>query len=174
MEHNGGVTPTLLAIRTTEESARILKATLCLLKCFFFLDICYLLAALSMVVMALSTQIGDKDQLLCGGFFSIFAVISAMCNRWGICVLTTSDSFVLVWPDMGWEFGGESWSYRGSCFTPGYWGFLSFILSTLCLQQTSTSSFTKSSFSLESSQFSPAGDRWTDSLQSWPSLDLLR
>eukprot|EP00091_Calanus_sinicus_P012099 TRINITY_DN27425_c0_g1_i1.p1 TRINITY_DN27425_c0_g1~~TRINITY_DN27425_c0_g1_i1.p1 ORF type:complete len:150 (-),score=39.73 TRINITY_DN27425_c0_g1_i1:30-431(-) len=80
MEQSGGVTPSLLAIRTTEESARILKATLCLLKCFFFLDICYLLAALSMVVMALSNQIGDKDQLLCGGFFSIFAAVSAMCN----------------------------------------------------------------------------------------------
>ena len=81
MEHSASSTPTLLAMRTTEESARILRATFCLLNCFFFLDICYLLAALSMVVMALSSQIGDKDQLLCGGFFSIFAVISAMCNR---------------------------------------------------------------------------------------------
>jgi len=80
MEYNGGIPPTLLAIRASEESAHILKATLCLLKCFFLLDVCYLLAGISMIVMAHSNHTSNNDLVLCGGLFGLFAAMSAMCN----------------------------------------------------------------------------------------------
>eukprot|EP00092_Neocalanus_flemingeri_P006631 GFUD01007154.1.p1 GENE.GFUD01007154.1~~GFUD01007154.1.p1 ORF type:complete len:221 (+),score=32.58 GFUD01007154.1:73-735(+) len=80
MDYEGGLNPSLLAIRTSEESAKILKATICLLKCFLFIDFCYLVTGIIMIVMALSSHVSDKDQILYGGFFGLFAAMSAMCN----------------------------------------------------------------------------------------------
>jgi len=72
---------TLLSLRTNQETTKILQTTCSLLRCFLFFDICYLIAGLTLVTLALTNQIADKDRMiLVGGFFSLFASISAMCN----------------------------------------------------------------------------------------------
>ena len=81
MEYDGTTTPSLLTLRTSEESAKVLKATYCILKCFLFLDICFLFSGIVMIVFALNNHISDKDLIFCGGFFGLFAAMSAMCNR---------------------------------------------------------------------------------------------
>jgi len=72
---------TLLSLRTNQETAKILQTTCSLLRCFLFFDICYLIAGLTLITLALTNQIDDKSRMIMvGGFFSLFASMSAMCN----------------------------------------------------------------------------------------------
>jgi len=79
MEH-GSIPPSLLPIHSSVEGTKILKTTNSILKFFRFLDVCYLIAGIILISLALSNHVSDKDQLLCGGFFGLFAAMSAMCN----------------------------------------------------------------------------------------------
>lgn len=81
METVRDIGSTLWSLRTNRESAKILRTTYSLLRCFLFFDICYLIAGLTLITLALTNQIDEKDRMiLVGGFFSLFASISAMCN----------------------------------------------------------------------------------------------
>jgi len=89
----------LWSLRTNQESAKILQTTYSLLRCFLFFDICYLIAGLTLITLALTNQIDDKDRMiLVGGFFSLFASISAMCNSLASHgVRTWRRCFLLPW-----------------------------------------------------------------------------
>jgi len=81
MESIRNLSSALWTIRTTQESAKILRTTYSLLRCFLFFDICYLIAGITLITMALTNQIDERDRMvLCGGFFGLFASLSAMCN----------------------------------------------------------------------------------------------
>jgi len=64
-----------------------------------FFDICYLIAGLTLIVLALTDQMADKNRMIMvGGFFALFASISAMCNsfaRHG--VRTWRRAFLMPW-----------------------------------------------------------------------------
>ena len=84
MESIRNLSSALWTIRTTQESAKILRTTYSLLRCFLFFDICYLIAGITLITMALTNQIAERERMvLCGGFFGLFASLSAMCNRYG-------------------------------------------------------------------------------------------
>jgi len=81
MESIRNLSSALWTIRTTQESAKILRTTYSLLRCFLFFDICYLIAGITLITMALTNQIADRERMvLCGGAFGLFASLSAMCN----------------------------------------------------------------------------------------------
>lgn len=81
MESIRNLSSALWTIRTTQESAKILRTTYSLLRCFLFFDICYLIAGITLITMALTNQIAERERMvLCGGFFGLFASLSAMCN----------------------------------------------------------------------------------------------
>ena len=72
---------TLITLPPSEESAQILRSTLWLLKCLFVLDIAYLLSGVSIIVMAHSHTLPDKDLVFLGVLLRLFAAMSALCNR---------------------------------------------------------------------------------------------
>jgi len=81
MESLRNLTSALWTIRSSQESAKILRTTYSLLRCFLFFDICYLIAGITLITMAITNQIADRERIvLCGGFFGLFASLSAMCN----------------------------------------------------------------------------------------------
>merc|ERR1712013_93744 len=76
MESIRNLSSALWTIRTSQESAKILRTTYSLLRCFLFFDICYLIAGITLI-----NQIAERERMvLCGGFFGLFASLSAMCN----------------------------------------------------------------------------------------------
>jgi len=89
----------LWSLRATQESAKILRTTYSLLRCFLFFDICYLIAGLTLITLALTNQLNDKDRMIMvGGFFSLFASMSAMCNSLASHgVRTWRRSFLMPW-----------------------------------------------------------------------------
>merc|ERR1719228_2019286 len=72
----------LWSLRNHQESARLLRTSLSLLRCFLFFDICYLIGGITLIVMALSHQMEDQDNkiVFTGGLLTLFASLSAMCN----------------------------------------------------------------------------------------------
>merc|ERR1711872_595929 len=72
----------LWSLRTSQEAARLLRTSLSLLRCFLFFDICYLIGGITLITMALSDQMQDKDNrmVFTGGVLTLFAPLSAMCN----------------------------------------------------------------------------------------------
>ena len=81
MEYSATHPPSLLAVSAAEESAQILRATLWLLRCLFVVDIVYLVGGISIIVLAHSHHLGDRDLVFCGVLLGLFAAMSAMCNR---------------------------------------------------------------------------------------------
>jgi len=75
------LTSTLWTIRTTQETARVLRTTQSLLRFFLFFDICYLISGIALVTMALTNQLENRSEMvLYGGLFGLFASVSAICN----------------------------------------------------------------------------------------------
>jgi len=67
--------------RSSHEASKVLKTTNCLLRCFLFFDICYLLSGISLIVMALTEQFANRDKMIMfGGMFGVLASVSALCN----------------------------------------------------------------------------------------------
>ena len=71
----------LVSLPPSEESAQILRSTVWLLKCLLVLDLSYLLSGVSIMVMAHSHTLPDKDMVFFGVLLGLFAALSAMCNR---------------------------------------------------------------------------------------------
>merc|ERR1712133_255096 len=82
MESMRDLSSALWSLRTNQESARMLRTSLSLLRCFLFFDICYLIGGITLITMALSDQMQDKDNrmVFTGGVLTLFASLSAMCN----------------------------------------------------------------------------------------------
>jgi hypothetical protein len=71
----------LWTLRSHQESAKILRTTTSLLRCFLFFDICYMVAGIAMIMVGMTSEYYDRDwMLLLGGFFGAFASISSACN----------------------------------------------------------------------------------------------
>merc|ERR1712107_100142 len=70
------------SLRTSQEAARLLRTSLSLLRCFLFLDICYLIGGITLISMALSNQVNDQENrmVFAGGLLTLFGSLSAMCN----------------------------------------------------------------------------------------------
>ena len=72
----------VMFFRSSHEASKVLKTTNCLLRCFLFFDICYLLSGISLIVMALTEQFANRDKMIMfGGMFGVLASVSALCNR---------------------------------------------------------------------------------------------
>ena len=72
----------LTAFHSADEAGKTIRTSWSILRCFLFFDICYLMSSVTLIVMALTDQTTEKENMiLCGGAFGIFATISAMCNR---------------------------------------------------------------------------------------------
>merc|ERR1712115_581138 len=82
MESMRDLSSALWSLRTNQESARMLRTSLSLLRCFLFFDICYLIGGITLITMALSDQMQDKDNrmVFTGGVLTLFASLSAVCN----------------------------------------------------------------------------------------------
>jgi len=69
-------------LRSSQESAKVLRTTTSLLRCFLFFDICYMLAGIAMIVVGMTSEYYDRDRMLfLGGMFGAFASLSSACNR---------------------------------------------------------------------------------------------
>lgn len=99
MEALRDLTSTLWTIRTTQETARVLRTTQSLLRFFLFFDICYLISGIALVTMALTNQLENRSQMvLYGGLFGLFASTSAICNSLASHGLRTwRRNFLLPW-----------------------------------------------------------------------------
>merc|ERR1712058_65714 len=82
MESMRDLSSALWSLRTNQEAARLLRTSLSLLRCFLFFDICYLIGGITLISMALSNQMEDRDNrmVLAGGLLTLFGSLSAMCN----------------------------------------------------------------------------------------------
>merc|ERR1712059_27028 len=82
MESMRDLSSALWSLRTSQESARLLRTSLSLLRCFLFFDVCYLIGGITLITMALSNQMQDQDNrmVFTGGLLTLFASLSAMCN----------------------------------------------------------------------------------------------
>jgi len=72
----------LWSLRSHQEAARVLRTTHSLLRCFLFFDVCYLISGVSLITLALTSQVdsGRDTMIMYGGFFGVFASVSALCN----------------------------------------------------------------------------------------------
>merc|ERR1712076_228881 len=59
----GDLTSTLWTLRTSQETARVLRTTYSLLRFFLFFDICYLISGIALVTMALANQMEDRSKM---------------------------------------------------------------------------------------------------------------
>merc|ERR1712098_484746 len=77
MESMRDLSSALWSLRTNQESARMLRTSLSLLRCFLFFDICYLIGGITLITMALSDQMQDKDNrmVFTGGVLTLFAFL---------------------------------------------------------------------------------------------------
>merc|ERR1711868_287155 len=76
-----GLSSMFWSVRSSHEASKVLKTTNCLLRCFLFFDICYLLSGISLIVMALTEQFANRDKMIMfGGMFGVLASVSALCN----------------------------------------------------------------------------------------------
>jgi hypothetical protein len=113
---------TLWTLRASQESARVLRTTQSLLRCFLFFDICYLVSGIALVTLALANQMEQRSQMvLFGGLFGLFASVSAACNflashglrTWRRHLLLPWLSFfLLVLALLFLHLGQELWCHR--------------------------------------------------------------
>jgi len=82
MEYNARLAPSHVRVGPShsEEYSKTLKSTTFILKCFRFLDMCYLIAGFILIIMALSNSPTDNGLFMYAGLFGLFAAMSAMCN----------------------------------------------------------------------------------------------
>merc|ERR1711970_977322 len=100
MESMRDLSSALWSLRTNQEAARLLRTSLSLLRCFLFFDICYLIGGITLISMALSNQMEDRDNrmVLAGGLLTLFGSLSAMCNSLASHgVRTWRRGFLLPW-----------------------------------------------------------------------------
>jgi len=99
MESVRDLTSTLWTLRTSQETARVLRTTYSLLRFFLFFDICYLISGIALVTMALANQMEERSKMvLYGGLFGLFASVSAICNFLaGHGLRTWRRKFLLPW-----------------------------------------------------------------------------
>jgi len=70
-----------LSMQRSQEAVRVLGVTSSLLRCFLFFDICYLITGVALITMALADHLEHKERMLMlGGFFGVFASLSALVN----------------------------------------------------------------------------------------------
>ena len=73
----------LWTLRSHQESAKILRTTTSLLRCFLFFDICYMVAGIAMIMVGMTSEYYDRDwMLLLGGFFGAFASSPQPVTAW--------------------------------------------------------------------------------------------
>jgi len=72
----------LWSLRSHQEEARLLRTTYSLLRCFLFFDVCYLISGVTLISLALTSQVdsGRDTMIMYGGILGVFASISALCN----------------------------------------------------------------------------------------------
>merc|ERR1712127_375171 len=100
MEGARDLSSALWNLRSSQEASRLLNTSLSLLRCFFFFDICYLIGGITLISMALSSQMGEKDNrmVFAGGLLTLFGSLSAMCNSLASHgVRTWRRAFLLPW-----------------------------------------------------------------------------
>jgi len=99
METLRDLSTALWTLRSNQESARVLRTTNSLLRCFLFFDICYLISGIALITMALTNQIENRDKMIMfGGLFGVFASISALVNSLASHgVRTWRRNFLLPW-----------------------------------------------------------------------------
>ena len=64
---------------STNNPIKILNATNSLLKCFMFIDICFMITAITFILMVVSNQINPKE-IAFGGILGVYATISSLVN----------------------------------------------------------------------------------------------
>jgi len=72
----------LWSLRSHQEEARLLRTTYSLLRCFLFFDVCYLISGVTLISLALTSQVdsGRDTMIMYGGILGVFASTSALCN----------------------------------------------------------------------------------------------
>jgi len=72
----------LWSLRTNQEASRVLSTTNRLLRCFLFLDVCYLISGVALITLALTSQMDSErgTMIMYGGILGVFASVSALCN----------------------------------------------------------------------------------------------
>lgn len=66
-----------------DESTRVVRGTLSLLRCFFFFDLCWLLSGIGLIILAVTNSIQTNqrsDFIVSGAAMGFFASISALVN----------------------------------------------------------------------------------------------
>merc|ERR1711971_904659 len=86
--------------RNNDESIRIYRGTVSLLRCFIFFDVCWLLSGIALIVMALTSNVYPSKEkvIIFGGVIGAYASLSAFVNslaRHG--VNTWRRSLLLPW-----------------------------------------------------------------------------
>jgi len=86
--------------RNNDESIRIYRGTVSLLRCFMFFDVCWLLSGIALIVMALTSNVYPSKEkvIIFGGVIGAYASLSAFVNslaRHG--VNTWRRSLLLPW-----------------------------------------------------------------------------
>jgi len=99
METLRDLSSALWTIRSNQESARVLRTTNSLLRCFLFFDICYLISGIALITMALTNQFENRDKMIMfGGLFGVFASVSALVNSLASHgIRTWRRNFLLPW-----------------------------------------------------------------------------
>jgi len=73
------------AVETLMDLSRalwLLRTTHSLLRCFLFFDVCYLISGVTLIILALTSQVdsGRDTMIMYGGMLGVFASISVLCN----------------------------------------------------------------------------------------------
>lgn len=72
---------TITSIQTINQGEKMLRASISLLRCMMFFDLCYLITGISLVTVGLTNDYYNKERMIIlGGAFGVAASLSAVCN----------------------------------------------------------------------------------------------
>jgi hypothetical protein len=72
---------TITSIQTNTQGAKMIRASMSLLRCMMFFDLCYLITGISLITVGLANEYYNRDRMIIlGGAFGAAATISAICN----------------------------------------------------------------------------------------------
>ena len=75
------LTSTITNIQTNTHGAKMLRASISLLRCMMFFDLCYLITGISLITVGLTNDYFNRERMIIlGGAFGAAASVSAICN----------------------------------------------------------------------------------------------
>ena len=75
------LTSTITNIQTNTHGAKMLRASISLLRCMMFFDLCYLITGISLITVGLTNDYFNRERMIIlGGAFGAAASVSVICN----------------------------------------------------------------------------------------------